>query len=308
VSARALQGVIVPLTTPFDPETGDVAPVALRRMARDLLGRGLDGVVVAGTTGEGPMLDEEEKVHLVEWLREVVPEDRWLIAGTGGESTRATVRLSERAAAAGADAVLVRPPAYFGPVLPAAALADHFQRVADRSPVPVILYNMPKYTHVMLQESLLRAVADHPQVIGFKDSSGDLKVLAGYRAAAPRLKALVGSGSQFYPALELGADGGVLAVACIAPDRCRALYRAFRADDRRAAGAEQERLTPLARDIVSDLGVPGIKAAMDLVGLPGGPPRAPLAPLDARQKSRVAELIAAAGLKPAASAEPAAAR
>ena len=297
MSALALQGVIVPLTTPFDPETGDVAPVALRQLARDALSRGLAGVVVAGTTGEGPMLDEDEKVNLVEWLREVVPEDRWLIAGTGAESTRGTVRLSERAAAAGADAVLVRPPAYFGPVLTPQALADHFARVADRSPVPVILYNMPKYTHVMLHDSLLRAVADHPQVIGFKDSSGDLKVLAGYRAAAPRLKALVGSGSQFYPALELGADGGVLAVACFAAERCQTLFRAFRADDRRAAGAEQERLTPLAREIVADLGVPGIKAALDLIGLPGGPARAPLAPLDARQKGRVAELVAAAGLR-----------
>jgi dihydrodipicolinate synthase/N-acetylneuraminate lyase len=299
VKAETLYGVIAPLTTPFDFETGDVAPVALRQMARDLLGRGLHGVVVAGTTGEGPLLDEDEKLRLVEWLREVVPEDRWLIAGTGGESTRAAVRLSERAAAAGADAVLVRPPSYFGPVLSPAALAEYYVRIADQSPVPVIVYNIPKYTHVMLHDSVLRALADHEQVIGFKDSSGDLKVLANYRAAAPRFKALVGSGAQFYPALELGADGGVLAVACFAADRCLALYRAFRADERRAAGAEQERLTPLAREIVGELGVPGVKAALDLVGLPGGPPRAPLAPLDARQRARIADLLAAAGLKAA---------
>ncbi len=291
-----LQGVIVPLTTPFDAETGDVAPVALRQEARDLLARGLSGVVVAGTTGEGPMLDEDEKVRLVEWLREVVPEDRWLIAGTGAESTRAAVRLSERTAAAGVDAVLVRPPAYFGPTLSPTALAQHYLRVADASPVPLLVYNMPKYTHVMLHDSVLRALAEHERVIGFKDSSGDLKVLAGYRAAAPRLRALVGSGSQFYPALELGADGGVLAIACFAADRCVALYRAFRADDRRAAGSHQERLTPLAREIVGELGVPGIKAAMDLVGLPGGPARAPLGQLDERQRRRVAELLAAAGL------------
>jgi 4-hydroxy-2-oxoglutarate aldolase len=298
--AESLQGVIVPLTTPFDLETGDVAPVALRQAARDLLGRGVHGVVVAGTTGEGPLLDEEEKVQVVEWLREVVPEDRWLVAGTGAEATRAAVRLSERAAAAGADAVLVRPPSYFGSLLSPAALADYFVRIADASPVPLLVYNMPKYTHVMLHESVLRALADHEQVIGFKDSSGDLKVLANYRAAAPRLKALVGSGSQFYPALELGADGGVLAMACFAADQCLALYHAFRAADRRAAGAAQERLTPLAREIVGDLGVPGIKAAMDLMGLPGGPARPPLAPLDARQRARVADLLLAAGLKAAA--------
>ena len=299
MKAEQLHGVIVALTTPFDRETGDVAPVALRQVARELLARGVHGVVVAGSTGEGPLLDEDEKVRLVEWLREIVPEDRWLIAGTGAEATRAAVRLSERAAAAGADAVLVRPPAYFGPVLSPTALADYYVHLADASPVPLIVYNIPKYTHVMLHESVLRALAEHEQVIGFKDSSGDLKVMANYRAAAPRLKALVGSGSQLYPALELGADGGVVAVGCFAAERCLALYHAFHAADRRAAGAAQERLTPLAREIVGELGVPGIKAAMELVGLPGGPPRAPLLPLDARQRARVAELLAAAGLKAA---------
>jgi len=196
--------------------------------------------------------------------------------------------------------VLVRAPAYFGPGLTPVALAAHFLRVADASPVPVVVYNIPKYTHVLLHDSVLRTLAGHERVIGFKDSSGDLKVLANFRAAAPRLRALVGSGSLFYPALELGADGGVLAIACFAAERCMDLYRAFRADDRRAAGAVQERLTPLAREIVGELGVPGVKAAMDLVGLPGGPVRPPLAPLDARQRARVADLLASAGLKAAA--------
>ena len=300
MKAEELHGVIAPITTPFDPETGDVAPVALRATVRALLGRGLQGIVVSGTTGEGPLLDGEERARLVEWLREIVPDDRWLIAGTGAESTRATVRATADAAAGGADAVLVRPPAYFGPALTAAALAGHFQRVADASPVPVLVYNIPKHTHVMLHDSVLRALADHERVVGFKDSSGDLKVLANFRAAAPRLRALVGSGTLFYPALELGADGGVLAIACFAAERCVDLYRAFRAADRRAAGALQERLTPLAREIVGGLGVPGVKAAMDLVGLPGGPVRPPLAPLDARQRARVAELLGAAGLKAAA--------
>ena len=295
-----LHGVIAPITTPFDAETGDVAPVALRALARDLLARGLQGIVVSGTTGEGPLLDPDEQVRLVEWLRDVVPEDRWLIAGTGAESTRATVHATERAAAEGADAVLVRAPAYFGPALTPAALTDHFRRVADASPVPVLVYNIPKHTHVMLQDGVLRALAEHERVIGFKDSSGDLKVMANFRAAAPRLRALVGSGAQFYPALELGADGGVLAVACFAAERCVELYRAFRADDRRSAGAAQERLTPLARGIVGDLGVPGVKAAMDAVGLAGGPVRRPLAALDAKQRAHVAELLFAAGLKAAA--------
>ena len=296
----SLAGVIAPLTTPFDPETGDVAPVPLRQQVRDLLAAGLDGVVVAGSTGEAALLDESEKVRAVEWLRDVVPEDRWLIAGTGAESTRAAMRLTRDAAAAGADAVLVKPPSYYGSLLTPAWFADHYRRVADASPVPVIVYNMPKYTHVMLQESTLRALADHERVAGFKDSSGDLKAFAGFRAALPRAAALMGSGQLFYPALELGAAGGVLAVACFAPRACARLYAAYRAGDHAGAGALQERLTPLAREIVGPLGPAGVKAAMDQAGVQGGGPvRPPLQAVDARQLARIAELLAASGLVPA---------
>ena len=296
----ALGGILAPLTTPFDAESGDVAPLLLRRVARDLIAAGLDGVVVAGSTGESALLDESEKVRAVEWLRDVVPEDRWLVAGTGAESTRASVRLALAAASAGADAVLVRPPSYFSALLSSSAIADHYRRVADASPVPVIVYNIPKFTHVMLQDSTLRALADHERIAGFKDSSGDLKVFAGFRAALPRAVALVGSGSLLYPALEMGAAGGVVGVACFAPTVCAELLAAFCAGDLVTAGARQERLTPLHKEIVVALGPAGVKAAMDAVGLPGGPVRAPLQPVDAKQRARVADLVAAAGLAAAA--------
>lgn len=292
----ALSGVFAPLTTPFDPETGDVAPLLLRQEARDLLAAGLDGVVVAGSAGEAALLDEAEKVRAVEWLRDVVPEDRWLIAGTGAESTRASVRLALAAASAGADAVLVRPPSYFSILLSPSAFADHYRRVADASPVPVIVYNIPKFSHVMLQDSTMRALADHERIAGFKDGSGDLKVFAGFQAAMPRAVALVGAGALLYPALEMGAAGGVLGVACFAPAVCVELLAAFRAGDMVTAGALQERLAPLHKEIVAALGSPGIKAAMDAVGLPGGPVRAPLQPVNTKQRTRIAELVAAAGI------------
>jgi 4-hydroxy-2-oxoglutarate aldolase len=300
VRPGGLGGVIAPLATPFDAVTGDLAPVPLRQAARALLAAGLDGLVAAGSTGEGELLDEREKVQLVEWLRDVVPEDRWLIAGAGAESTRAATRASQAAAAAGADAVLVRAPSYFSSLLSPAALAYHYASVADASPVPVIVYNMPKYAHVVLQDGVLRAVADHQNIIGFKDSSGDLKVFAAFKAAAPRFAALMGSGHLFYPALEMGAAGGILAVACFAADSCVRLYRAFREEDRRSAGHLQELLVPIARDVVGALGPAGIKAAMELVGLPCGPVRAPLVGLDARQLARVRDLLSAAGLAAAA--------
>src|SRR3970282_2855811 len=148
--------------------------------------------------------------------RDVVPDDRWLLAGAGKESTRATIAACHAAADEGADAVLVRPPAYYGATLPPQALVEHFRRVADESPLPVLLYNIPKYTHLTLPDTLFAALVEHQNILGAKDSSGDLKLFAAYRAAAPRWALFVGSGSRYYAALELGAVGGILAVACSA--------------------------------------------------------------------------------------------
>lgn len=295
-----LHGVIVPIPTPFDPESGEAAPVVLRRVARSLVTSGIEGIAVAGSTGEGELLDERERIQMVEWLRDVVSDECVLIAGTGAESTRQSIRAARDAGNAGADAVLVRPPAYFSSLLSPQALTAHYTRLADESPVPVIIYNIPRYTHVALQDSVLRAVGEHSNVIGFKDSSGDLKVFSAFHAAAPRLTPLMGSGHLFYPALELGAAGGILAIACFAPEACVALFKAFREGDRESAGAMQERLNPLAREIVGALGPAGIKAAMDVVGLSCGPVRGPLCGVDAKQKARIAELLSAAGLRAAA--------
>ncbi|MGH7645262.1 MAG: dihydrodipicolinate synthase family protein [Gemmatimonadales bacterium] len=284
-------GVLAPVTTPFDARTGEVAADRMRANVGALLAAGLDGIVVAGSTGEAPLLDPEEQRRLVACMRDLIPEGRWLIAGTGAESTRAAIALTRAAGAEGADAVLVRPPGYFGAAHSPASLADYFRAIADASPVPVLIYNIPKYTHLALDAGLLRQLTAHERIVGVKDSSGDVKNLAAYRDAAPRWSVLVGSGSQLYPALELGCDGGVLALACFAAERCAALLVAFRAGDRVRAGALQEALIPLDREIVGTLGPAGVKAAMDAVGLYGGPVRAPLAPLAAADRKRVAQLV-----------------
>lgn len=293
---RRLEGLHVPVTTPFDRTTGDIAPVLLRDNARALLDAGVSGIVAAGSTGEVALLGEDEYAQVVGWLRDVVPEERWLIAGAGRESTRAAIAACRVAAEQGADAVLVRPPAYYGPTLSPAALTDHFRRIADASPIPVLLYNIPQYTHIMLPDSVFGALAEHENVIGAKDSSGDLKQFAAYRSAAPKWALLVGSGSHYYAGLEMGAAGGVLAVACFAAPTAVTIRDAFAAGDRSSAGAAQEVLGPLSKEIVSGLGVPGIKAAMDLVGLKGGPVRPPLADLGERERARVAVLLNSVGL------------
>ena len=291
-----LRGVLVPVTTPFDPVTGDLAPVPLRENARTYLAAGAAGIVAAGSTGEASLLDEAEFRQLVEWLRDVVPPERAFVVGAGRESTRAAVEACRVAGEHGADAVLIRAPAYYGSSLSPAALTDHFRRIADASPVPVLLYNIPKYTHVAIADRLLTALADHENVAGAKDSSGDLKNFAAYAQAAPRWAHFMGSGVHLYAALELGAVGGILAAANPATALACSVWDAWTAGDRAAAGAAQERLTPINKLVVGELGVPGVKAALDVVGRAGGPVRPPLANLGASDRDRIATTLKASGV------------
>jgi 4-hydroxy-2-oxoglutarate aldolase len=246
---------------------------------------------VSGSTGESPLLDPDEQRQLVGLAREALRDGKWLIAGTGAESTRQTIALSRAAAAAGADAVLVRPPSYFSAAATPETLAIHFRAVADASPVPVLIYNIPKYTHLSLAPALLQQLTSHERIIGVKDSSGDPKNLATYRAAVPQWSVLVGSASLLFTALELGCQGGVVGVACYAPDLCVQLVREFQQGHQAAAGQLQERITPLDKEIVGKLGPAGVKAAMDAVGLYGGPVRPPLAPISTADRERVSALV-----------------
>lgn len=298
---KALAGVLGPVVTTFDEVSGELAAIPFRANVRAHLDAGLTGVIVAGSTGEAALLEEHERHRLLEWGRAVVPDERWLIAGVGAESTRLTIRRAGEAAERGADAILVVAPHYYGGQMTPEALVTHFRRVADQSPVPLILYNIPKYVHFALAPGLVQELATHDNVIGLKDSSGDLSQLGGYlNAQSDRFTVLTGSGGGLYPALEMGARGGVLAVGLFAAPLSVSLCRAFASGDTAAAGRAQERLAPLARTIVGELGVAGVKAALDVVGLAGGPVRSPLLPLRAAARERVGELLRAAGLPRAA--------
>src|SRR5919202_3013444 len=299
--SEPLAGVIAPVVTTFDPETGELAPVTFRANLRAHLDRGLAGIVVAGSTGEAVLLDERERQQLVEWARPVIPDDRWLIVGTGAESTRLCVRRSLKAAERGADAVLVAVPHYYAAAMTPEALVTHFRRVADESPVPVILYNVPKFTHLMLQPGLVHELASHQNIIGIKDSTGDLKLLGAYLASqSARFSVLTGHGGTLYAGLAMGARGGILAVSLFAGGVGLELYSAFAGGELARAGRAQERLQPLTKGIVAKLGVAGVKAAMDAVGLHGGPVRAPLLPLRSAQREELVSLLSAADLARAA--------
>ncbi len=286
-----MRGVFPPITTPFDRASGDIAALPFRQNIERLLAAGVSGIVVSGSTGEAALLDADEQRRLVEIARDTMTDGAWLIAGTGGESTRETIALTRAAAAAGADAVLVRPPSYFSAAASPATLVTHFRAVADASPVPVLIYNIPKYTHISLAPGLLQQLAAHERIIGVKDSSGDAKNVAAYREAVPQWTIVVGGASLLLTALELGCQGGIVGVACFHPGLCVQLLREFEQGHRDAAGALQERITPLDKEIIAKLGPAGVKAAMDAVGLYGGPVRAPLAPLSDNDRERVSALV-----------------
>ncbi|MEP7086276.1 MAG: dihydrodipicolinate synthase family protein, partial [Gemmatimonadota bacterium] len=286
-----------PVVTTFDDGSGDLAAGAFRANIRAHIAAGLAGVLVAGTTGEAALLDEDERLRLTEIARPLVPDDRWLLVGTGSESTRECVRRTKDAAERGADAVLVVPPHYFGAAMTDDALWAHYSRVADESPVPVLLYNIPKFTHLQLGSKLVHALADHPNIAGIKDSTGDMTQLRAYiDAQSDTFTVLTGHAGTLLDAIGYGARGGMLAVALFAAPIIFDLMDAIARGDGVTASEIQARVRPLARDIVAELGPPGIKVAMDLVGLTGGAPRAPLRPLGAAERERVSTLLGAAGL------------
>lgn len=298
---KELKGVFAPVVSTFYRETGELDVAAFAANARAHMAAGLHGLVVTGSTGEAALLDAAERRSLVEAAREIVPRDRWLIVGTGAESTRTCVQLTRDAASHGADAALVVAPHYYGSAMTGEALMGHYWRVADESPVPVILYNIPKYMHFSLAPTLVAELARHENVIGIKDSSGNRELFASYlNAASGSFAVLTGNAQMFQHALVCGAPGGILAVTLFAPALALEVYTAMANRDVAAAMAAQERLSPLGARIVGELGVAGVKAAMDRVGLAGGPVRSPLLPLDGNQLEMVDELLRAAELEPAA--------
>ena len=289
---RQLAGILGPVATPFDAATGDIVIDRFTANIQAHMAAGLDGIVVAGSTGEAALLEESERRLLLEAARAAVPADRILLAGVGGESTRITIRRAQDAKAAGADGVLVVSPHYYASAMTRDVLRDHFVRVAEGSPIPVLLYNIPKYAHFALQPDLVAELAQHPNIHGMKDSAGDLNMLAEYvNAQSPTFVVLTGHGPTFAQAIALGVRGGILGVALFAPELSREVHDAAVRGDVQAARKLQDRLAPPAREIVGDLGVPGVKAALDAIGLHGGVPRSPLQPLNDSARARVAELL-----------------
>ena len=272
-------GVFTPIATPFLAD-GTIDEKGARGNVARWLTTPLTGLVVLGSNGEAPQLDDAEADRMLDIVRSEMPRQRPMIAGTGRESTRATVAATRRAAAAGADAVLVRTPSFFKPQMNADAFERYYLEVADASPVPVLLYNVTVYTGVNLAPDVVAKLAEHRNIVGIKESGSDIGQVAEYVSRTPDdFTVLAGSAATFVHALCAGCDGGVLALAALAPRevvRLVALVAERRLED---AHALQRRLMPLARAVGAQHGVPGLKAALELMGFAAGPPRPPLMPV-----------------------------
>jgi 4-hydroxy-2-oxoglutarate aldolase len=287
-----LRGVIAPVVTTFGARDEGLDLDAFGTNLRAYAAAGLSGVVVCGSTGEAALLDEEERRSLIEHARGELPSDVLLIVGTGAESTRQCVQRCHVANEHGAHAVLVVAPHYYSANMTPAALEAHYRRVADESPLPVVLYNIPKYMHFALEPDLVARLAAHENIVGMKDSAGNLEKLAGYvQSQGDYFTVLTGHGGTFDQAMALGVRGGILAMSLFATELTLDIYERHQAGEREASAEAQRAAVPLAAEIIARMGVAGVKAAIDRVGLRGGRVRAPLLPLGVEDEARVDALL-----------------
>ena len=274
-----LHGIFPPLATPFNHD-GDIWKIKVEHNVSRLNRIGLAGYVVIGSTGESKMLTTEEKERLWEWVAEFAAPEKILIAGTGVESVRETVALTNRAAAIGYKAALVATPHYYKNLLATAdAQKLYFRAVADQVQIPVLIYNWPQMTGVDVPAEAVAELSHHPNIAGIKESSGNLaKVVQMVNEVKPGFSVLVGSAPTLASSLQAGAVGGVLAFANAAPYACVSIWEAHRTREHDAALEWQSRIARPSTLVTVKYGIPGLKYAMDLGGYYGGPPRLPLTP------------------------------
>ncbi len=289
-----LAGVMPPVPTPFD-QAGEISPSYLQENISRLNAHELAGYVILGSNGEYVYLDEAEKLAIIKAARQSIPSHKLLLAGTGTESTRATIRLTQAAAEVGADAAIVITPAYYKPSMTGEAMLVHFTAVADASPIPVILYNMPAYAGIDMSVETILKLAAHPNIIGLKESSGNIVKIAEIVNLAQTRKlnftVLAGSASFLLASLAVGASGGVVALANVAPENCLNIYREFQAGNMVAAKQAQQKALAFNAAVTSKYGVAGLKHVMDKIGLYGGPVRPPLLPITSAAQEDITRIM-----------------
>ena len=291
----AISGIFPALTTPF--EKGELSVNHLKSNIEKFERIDLSGYLVLGSTGEGVLMNDRESLKALETVRASASEGKTIIAGTGMQATRATIEFSNLAADAGADYALVVTPFYFKKQMTAENLENYYREVADKSKVPILMYNVPKFTGLDLPIKAILSLAEHPNIAGLKESSGNLALIGELMKTCPEDFALFqGTGSVLFTSLMLGARGGILALSNMAPAETVEIFKRVHAGEIEKAREIQMRLITLNERVVNTYGVPGIKCAMDLLGYFGGHPRPPLQPVPQEIKNSIGQLLKDASL------------
>ena len=286
-----LHGIFPPLTTPFAAD-GTVAFPKLRENIARYNKTGLAGYAINGSTSESVLLKWDEVYRIWETARDAAAPDKILIAGTGAESTVETIEHTNRAASLDYHLALVRTPSFYKPAMTESALAEHYLRVSDAARIPILVYSVPVFTHVTVEAPLVARVSKHPNIMGMKDSSGNVQGVAEIIGATPKeFQTLVGSASTLYESLEKGAVGAILAVACAFPELCVEIYQASRVGERAKAHSLAQKLIAPAKLFGPQYGIAGLKYALDRIGYYGGAPRSPLRPLDASARAEIGAML-----------------
>jgi 4-hydroxy-2-oxoglutarate aldolase len=283
-----LHGILPPIATPFD-HRGDLYKVKVQHNVEKWNRTGLTGYVVCGSTGESVYLTTEEKLQLWEWVAEYAASDKILVCGTGMESVRETVSLTNAAAERGYKAAMVRTPHYYKNLVHKMdAQILYFRAVADQVKIPVMIYNWPQVTGVDISAEAVATLSHHPNIFGIKESSGSLeKCIQMIKDVAPGFQVLTGSAPILAPSLAIGCAGAVLAFANAAPYSTISIWEAHRSREFAAGMDWQNRILRAAQLVTVKYGVPGLKYAMDLNGYYGGPPRLPLTTLTTEAKKEI---------------------
>ena len=291
-----LEGIYPPIVTPFLQE--EIAHDYLAENVKKLSKSGITGLVVLGSNGENVFLSEKEKFEVMKTVIQSASPEMTIIAGTGCESTRETIHLTNRMAERGAHAALIVTPFYYSSKMNHEAMIRYYSTVADQVQIPILLYNVPKFTGVNLGAEALGVLAQHPNIIGIKDSSGNVNQLGQYLNQADHdFTVLVGTAGALLGALTLGCKGGILALANIAPEICVQIYQLAKEQKIEEARKLQLRMIPVNNAVTARFGISGLKYAMDLLGYRGGEVRSPLLPVKIEEQETIRKILKEAGLK-----------
>ena len=291
-----LKGIYPPIVTPFLKE--DIAYHYLTKNIEKLNKSGIKGVVVLGSNGENVFLSEEEKIEVVQTVIKSASKEMTIIVGSGCESTRETIHLTNKMAKIGAHAALIVTPSYYGSKMNIESLVNYYSNVAEKSEIPILLYNVPKFTGVNVSKEAVSTLSKHPNIIGIKDSSGNVNQLGQYlNCVDSDFNVLVGTAGALFGALTLGCKGGVLALANIVPEKCVDIYRLVQEGKMEEARRLQLRMIPVNFAITATYGISGLKYAMDLLGYQGGEVRSPLLPTKLGEQDKIRNILLEAKLK-----------